>query len=517
MMQRALKFRRRLIEGLAFLLFILLVGVFAGARSAIQTRFTNQWVSHTQEVLAEAASVRLYRSRMHNYIWLYRASGRPDLLDRYEADRAILDASIARLRALTADNPNQQELVSNIGALIREQIDLLDQAVLEAQLAARNGQPQSASPILPTESKLPELLDKFERTERGLLAERTANVEKNGRWALGLLLATGILGCASLLLLGYYIQREILTHAKIEGGLIRAQELMGTQLDQQRSELGHAMDDLHTQILARNKAEDAMRRLNAELEERVARRTQELEESNRELESFNYSVSHDLRAPLRHMDGFSRILEEEFAPQLTRDACNYLHRIRMAAAHMSALVDDLLELSRLGRQEVKSQTISLGELLEEIKSAYEEEEKTRQIIWRISPLPRVEADPGLLRQVFANLISNALKFTRNKTPAVIEIGSRCEGTDVIVYVKDNGAGFDPNFADKLFGVFQRLHRQDEFEGTGIGLAIVSRIIQKHGGRVWAESAPDCGATFYFSLAVSRTRKALDAEAIGANA
>ncbi len=260
-----------------------------------------------------------------------------------------------------------------------------------------------------------------------------------------------------------------------------------------------------------------MGRLNQELEARVTRRTKELREMNQELESFNYSVSHDLRAPLRHLDGFSRILEEEFTAELSADAKHYLRRIRLAATQMSGLVDDLLQLARYGRQAVKHEYISLNPLLEETITECLQGEAGREIVWNVGTLPQVEVDPGLVRQVFANLIANALKFTRKKKPAMIEIGSRVGGGETTIFVKDNGAGFDPRYSDKLFGVFQRLHRQDEFEGTGIGLAIVARIIHKHGGRIWAESTPEQGATFYFTLAEANHTDRTTREMIGAHA
>ena len=182
---------------------------------------------------------------------------------------------------------------------------------------------------------------------------------------------------------------------------------------------------------------------------------------------------------------------------------------------MSELVDDLLRLARFGRQAVRREYLSLNPLIEEAITTCLQEETTREIVWNVGVLPKVEVDPGLMRQVFANLIANALKFTRKKKPAAIDIGSKTERGEVTVFVKDNGAGFDPRFSDKLFGVFQRLHRQDEFEGTGIGLAIVARIIHKHGGRVWAESTPEQGATFYFTLNAAVQIEESTRELIGA--
>ena len=225
----------------------------------------------------------------------------------------------------------------------------------------------------------------------------------------------------------------------------------------------------------------------------------ELVEANGELESFTYSVSHDLRAPLRHLDGFSRILEEEYGAELPEEARHYLHRIRSATTHMSRLVEDLLGLSRLGRQGLQLRTVTLRELVEEARAEVLSEAEGRVIDWQIGALPEVQADVGLFRQVWINLFSNAIKFTRNQPRPVIQVGSRKENGEAILFVRDNGAGFDPRYADKLFGVFQRLHRQDEFEGTGVGLATVQRIVHKHGGRVWAESQPGQGATFYFSV------------------
>ena len=500
-----------------FLLLILLLGFSAGVRSVRETRTTNLWVSHTQEALTEAASVRLYRARMQNDLWFYRATEQQEFYERYQIEREKLLTSANKLQRLTEDNSSQQDLITRVNALLRHQIELLDVAIGKAQYTKQSGKPQEFSVLIPPDDSLAGLMDKFEGVEHRLFEERSARVQKSAQWTLALLLTMGIIACGSLVLAGYYTQREIRRRAEIEEGLLRARELMGMQMDQQKSELGHAMEDLHAEILARNKAEDGMRKLNLELEMRVERRTEELAEMNRELESFNYSVSHDLRAPLRHMDGFSKILEEEFAPQLSSEARHYLHRIRLAAAQMTTLVEDLLQLARLGRQPVKRETVSLQRLLEETIAACISDAGTREIIWRKTLLPEVEGDAGLLRQVLANLISNALKFTKNKTPAVIEIGSLQSDAETTIFVKDNGAGFDPRYADKLFGVFQRLHRQDEFEGTGIGLAIVARIIHKHGGRVWAESKPDCGAAFYFTVIAVRQETNSKLDVIGANA
>jgi len=245
----------------------------------------------------------------------------------------------------------------------------------------------------------------------------------------------------------------------------------------------------------RRHAEEEIRKLNSVLRDRVA----ELNAANRELESFSYSVSHDLRAPLRHIDGFTRILKEEYAGELPQDGVRYLDRVLEAANHMGHLVDDLLNLARIGRREIAKQKVRLEDVVRQAIAELPPETAERKIEWLIEPLAYAECDPGLMKLVFSNLLSNGAKFTRTRENAVIEVGE-CESRGVPAYfVRDNGVGFDPQYADKLFGVFQRLHRQEDFEGTGIGLATVQRIIRRHGGEIWAEAEPDRGATFFFTL------------------
>jgi PAS domain S-box-containing protein len=257
----------------------------------------------------------------------------------------------------------------------------------------------------------------------------------------------------------------------------------------------HGFSNVMRDITERKAAQEEIEKLNRNLEDRA----NELEAANKELEAFTYSVSHDLRAPLRHIDGFSQLLVDEYGPQLPDDVRRYLNRIQTGARHMGQLVDELLNLARIGRKGIRLQVTGLDSVVEQVVSDLKTELNGRKIEWKVGSLPYVECDSTLVKQVFANLLSNAVKYTRPRNPAVIEVGSVPDDGHPAIFVRDNGVGFSMKYADKLFGVFQRLHRAEDFEGTGIGLATVQRIVQKHGGRIWAEAELDKGATFYFTL------------------
>lgn len=235
------------------------------------------------------------------------------------------------------------------------------------------------------------------------------------------------------------------------------------------------------------------------LNEKIKIQSEKLEDANQELEAFAYSVSHDLRVPLRAIDGFSRILAEDYEDKLDEEGIRLLNIVRDNTAKMGHLIDDILLLSRAGRQEMNINEIDIESLANNSFNEFQEEIKGRELHFKVDNIPHAYGDRALLSQVFQNLIGNAIKFTRNKNPAVIEVGAKEEDKENVYYVRDNGAGFDMKYINKLFGLFQRLHSPEEFEGTGVGLSIVQRIIKRHGGHVWGEGKVDEGATIYFTL------------------
>jgi PAS domain S-box-containing protein len=302
------------------------------------------------------------------------------------------------------------------------------------------------------------------------------------------------------------IRAELLRSGRWDGELEKTRA-DGTQvlvasrwsLRRDERELPVAILETNNDITERKRREQEISALN----EQLGRRTTELEAINKELEAFAYSISHDLRAPLRHMVGFTELLQKSTASILNEKSQRYVMMILESAKRMGNLIDDLLSFSRIGRAETHKALVSLEQLVQEALNEVRQETGGRNVVWRVGPLPAWYGDRSMLRLALVNLISNAAKFTRTRSQAEIEIGCKDQKKDqVVVFVKDNGVGFDMKYVNKLFGVFQRLHPPEAFEGTGIGLATVQRIIHRHGGNVWAESMVDQGATFYFSLSKS---------------
>ena len=303
------------------------------------------------------------------------------------------------------------------------------------------------------------------------------------------------------------IRAELLRSGRWDGQLEKTRAngtrvVVASRWSLRRDEQGRpaAILETNNDITERERREQEIRALN----EVLGKRTAELEAANKELEAFAYSVSHDLRAPLRHMAGFTELLQKNTASLLNERSQRYVIMILESARRMGNLIDDLLAFSRIGRAEAHMTMVNLEQLVEEALTEVRQESDGRDIVWRVGGLPACYGDRSMLRLALLNLISNAVKFTRTRTQAEIEIG--CVGREkdqVVVFVRDNGIGFDMKYVNKLFGVFQRLHPSEVFEGTGIGLATVQRIVHRHGGRVWAEGLVDKGATFYFSLAKSQ--------------
>ena len=285
-----------------------------------------------------------------------------------------------------------------------------------------------------------------------------------------------------------------LTRTKADGHQVTIASRWSLRRDQQGRPV--AILETSNDITARKRWEEEIQGLNQDL----AQRSIALEASNKELEAFAYSISHDLRAPLRHIAGFAELLRKNAGASLNEKSQRYLTMILEAANRMGSLIDDLLAFSRISRAEAQKSLVDLGQIVKEVVADVRQDTKERDIIWRIDPLPACYGDRSMLRLALVNLIANAVKFTRTRPQAEIEIGCTDKDRgDAALFIRDNGVGFDMNYSNKLFGVFQRLHTQEAFEGTGIGLATVQRIVHRHGGRIWAESTVDGGATFYLSL------------------
>ncbi|MBI4850508.1 MAG: PAS domain-containing protein [Acidobacteria bacterium] len=299
------------------------------------------------------------------------------------------------------------------------------------------------------------------------------------------------------------ISTDITQRKQIEKELKNTKEKLEEIVKERTRELAETNKKLRLEAIENKKSQEEIKKLNENLEKRVIERTKQLETINKELEAFSYSVSHDLRAPLRHISGFIELLKKNTNNNLSEKGQHYIKVISEASKKMGVLIDELLSFSRMGRSELRNANVDLEKMVEKLVKSYQESLKDRKITWCIEKLPIVQADSAMLELVFNNLISNALKYSGKKSETKIEIGidltSNNRTEEVIIFVRDNGVGFDMQYVDKLFGVFQRLHKTEEFEGIGIGLANVRRIINRHGGRTWAESFLGQGATFYFSL------------------
>ena len=464
--------RLRVSLGYTFAL-ILLIGIALASQLAIQRGAeTERMVSSGLHVRAEIAELSSLVKDVQRAQRGFMLTGEESYLEPYREASQQIPARIAGLKASISD-PGQRERLGNLEAMLQSHVEVHGKLI---EAYRQRGQKAAIEQLrsVPGERfrEIQAQVEAMQAFQDDLVKRRTALSARTGQITsqvnlVGILLAIGV----------------------VLGGLVI----------------------LFRGLKAREQAEQEVRQLNQELTERSAVQAalnEELATVNRELESFSYSVSHDLRAPLRHMVGFAQILKEDFGATMPAEAHSYLDRVQESGARMGALIDGLLNLSQLGRKALASQRVNLERLVAEIRETHADSRAKRRVEWRVGRLPEVQGDPQLLRQVLENLISNALKYSRSKDPARIEIGCERRDNGDVFFVRDNGVGFDMKFAHKLFGVFQRLHSGAEFEGTGIGLATVQRIIHRHGGKIWAESAPAQGTTFYFTLPVANFEQAV---------
>jgi len=392
----------------------------------------------------------------------YLLTGQARYLELYGTSVDKLDRDIKAVRDLTSDNPGEQEAIKRLQPLIAgRETELAYGIALRKQSGLFSG--VEAMTLGDNHDEWMDLIlteiAGMRHSEAQLLSRRLELAAASTRRARIVIVCGNALAILILVLTGHMI---------------------------------------HSESGRRNLAEQNLKHSN----ERLERRTAELSEANIELESFAYSVAHDLRAPLRHIAGYSNALLQDCGSQFDAEALRRLGKIEAGAGNMGRLVDDLLSLSKVGQQKLSTQNTPLGSLLPRLIEDLAPEYSGRDVTWRIGDLFTAECDPGLMQQVFVNLLSNAVKYTRKREHAVIEVGQASENGERVVFVRDNGVGFDMKYAGKLFGVFERLHKARDFEGTGVGLAIVQRIIRKHGGRIWAQAELDQGATFFFTLGSS---------------
>jgi signal transduction histidine kinase len=480
--------------------FILALAIWLTIGSLLYRNTSEQaqearWLSHTYDALAKIQELLLRLTDVETARRGFVMSGSGRFLTHYSNAVERAHAAFNQLRALTGDKPRQQQACNALQTLIQQRIAVNSESIaLQSNLT-----PNPAAQLRLTETgqaimeNIRTTIAAMDAAERGILQQRRSESENQLRRTQQIALAGFVAGSIMLGWVFVLLARENRRRRDAEEAFRKSNEALERSVHERTAELADALE-------AHRQAEQEIKKLNEELEKRVVERTAQLENAKKELEAFSYSVSHDLRAPLRHIDGFTEMLRDDASAVLGERSRRYLETISTSAKRMGALIDDLLVFSRMGRAEMRQARFAMDRLVKEVLKELKPQLPGRQIDWEIDPLPEVRGDRGMLKHVWVNLLSNAVKFTQPRERARIQIRfARTSERESQFCVRDNGVGFNMQYSDKLFGVFQRLHHAEQFDGTGIGLANVRRIVHRHGGRTWAEGKVDQGADFYFVL------------------
>ena len=454
------------------LIFLACIGVLSYA-SEVRSERDRAWVTHTYLVVESLQEVRIDITQAETGQRAYMLTGQARHLRMYAAGVSQVGEDMKDLANLVADNVAEREACERLNTLIISRLAELGDGIEVRRHSGLLAGVKAVTNANSGETRMAQItaqISGMRHTEEQLLGERLGRAEASSGEMKIVIVYGNALAILILLMKGLVLHRE---------------------------------------IGKRTAAEENLKGAN----ERLERRTAELSETNIELESFAYSVAHDLRAPLRHIAGYANVMAQDYGPRLDAEGLRCLGKITAGAHQMGVLVDDLLNLSKIGRQKLTIQETALGALAAEVAEEFAAECAGREVEWRIGELFSAECDSGLMKQVFVNLFSNAVKYTGKREHALIEVGESMQDGERAVFVRDNGAGFDMQYVGKLFGVFQRLHKARDFEGTGVGLAIVQRIIRKHGGRIWAEGEVERGATFYFTIGSPETPVSEPAEPV----
>jgi signal transduction histidine kinase len=474
---------------------------YVAYHSSTQFENWNNLVIHTRAVMKTLDDFSASLKNAQLAATAYYTNGGEPPIQAFSSAESEAHAALARALKMTADNPVQQHNLEVLAPLGDQGFDLL-RRVIQLRQDGKSG-PDALKPVNEDAKKIsPPLVKALATTiseENRLLELRTGEAAIAARRTRYLQVSGNVLAMGLLVIMGLLFLRE----NSIRANAVEQLEILNAGLETRVTERTAALQTAISLVQDENKerlaAEAALSKLNAGLEERVRLRTVELESANRELEAFCYSVSHDLRAPLRSIDGFSLALLEDNAGRLTQGGKTQLERVRAATVRMGTLIDDLLDLSKITRSEMRRETVDLSQLAGTIFSELHSAQPDRSVEFDIAPGLQVKGDPRLIRIALHNLLGNSWKFTSKREHARIEFGRTNSNGTSSFFVTDNGAGFDPAYAGRLFGAFQRLHTTADFPGTGVGLATVQRIVHRHGGEIWATSTPDQGATFFFTL------------------